>query len=151
MIGVQGRNGVGPSATEAGERAEVPGEGVRGTPGASTELRPRAGGRRRFTAEYKLRILEAAAACAPGEVGALLRREGLYSSHLTKWRQQRAAGGLGPRERAAQSAEAARHTARVERENRRLRQRLERAETIIAVQKKLCSLLQPSLPEDASC
>lgn len=59
------------------------------------ELVPRAT-RRRFTAEYKLRMLaEAAAATGPGEIGALLRREGLYSSHLTHWRQQRAQQGVG--------------------------------------------------------
>ncbi|MEM4846680.1 MAG: hypothetical protein QW794_02855, partial [Thermosphaera sp.] len=46
--------------------------------------------RRQFTAEYKLRILQEAEACAPGELGALLRREGLYSSNLTNWRRQRA-------------------------------------------------------------
>jgi transposase-like protein len=51
--------------------------------------------RRQFTGAYKLRILEeAAACCAPGQVGALLRREGLYSSHLVDWRRQRAAGTL---------------------------------------------------------
>jgi len=50
--------------------------------------------RRRFTAEYKLRILDQADRCEPGELGALLRREGLYSSHLTTWRRQREAGAL---------------------------------------------------------
>ena len=104
--------------------------------GSGTELRPALRGRRRFTTGYKLRILEQAEACAAGELGALLRKEGLYSSHLAKWRQQRATGALtNSGARAKGSAEAARHTTAVERENRRLRQRLERAETIIAVQK----------------
>ena len=57
------------------------------------EVRPK-GGRRRFTTEYKLRILKEAEECGPGGVGALLRREGLYSSHLTVWRRQLAAGAL---------------------------------------------------------
>ncbi len=52
--------------------------------------------RRKFSGEYKRRILEEADKCTePGEIGALLRREGLYSSNLTKWRRQRKAGGLG--------------------------------------------------------
>jgi transposase len=59
--------------------------------------------RRRFNAEYKVRILEEADACSePGEIGALLRREGLYSSHLTTWRRQREQGhleGLSPKKR----------------------------------------------------
>ena len=100
--------------------------------------------RRRFTAEYKLRILEQVERCAPGEQGALLRREGLYSSHLTAWRRQRAAGQLRAASKTATKAnldEALRRAASVERENRRLRQRLQRAETIITVQKKLAGLL----------
>ena len=58
--------------------------------------------RRRYSAEYKLRIIEEAAACGNGEIGALLRREGLYSSHLTTWRRQQEAGqlaGLAPKKR----------------------------------------------------
>jgi len=93
--------------------------------------------RRQFTSAYKLSILEQAEACAPRELGALLRREGLYSSHLTKWRQQRAAGRLEPKRRSpkAERDAALRRVADLERENRRLRQGLQRAETIIAVQK----------------
>ncbi len=63
-------------------------------------------GRRRFTAKYKLGVLEEADRCAPGEIGALLRREGLYSSHLTTWRRQREAGALAaltPRKRGRQA------------------------------------------------
>lgn len=101
--------------------------------------------RRRFTAEYKLRILEEAEQCQePGAIGALLRREGLYSSHLSKWRQQRAEGqlqGLGPKKRGRKPDPQASELARVQRENERLQARLEQAETIIEVQKKLCRLL----------
>jgi hypothetical protein len=104
-------------------------------------------GRRRFTAKYKLGVLEEADRCAPGEIGALLRRKGLYSSHLTTWRRQREAGalaGLTPRKRGrkghAVDAQATR-VAELEREVERLRQRLLQAETIIEVQKKVSLLL----------
>jgi transposase len=103
--------------------------------------------RRRFTARYKLAILQEAEGCEPGQIGALLRREGLYSSHLTLWRRQREAGaleGLGPlkRGRKAKVGDArAQRVGELERENERLRQRLAQAETIIEVQKKVSSLL----------
>lgn len=103
--------------------------------------------RRKFTAEYKLRILREADACAPGELGALLRREGLYSSHLTKWRQQREQGqleALAPKKRGRKAQEPNPLEQRVkelERENQRLRNRLQQAETIIEVQKKVSTLL----------
>jgi len=110
------------------------------------EVREKAS-RRRFTAKYKLGILEEAAHCGPGQLGALLRREGLYSSHLTTWRRQREAGALealGPRKRGrkAEVRDArAQRVGELERENERLRQRLAQAETIIEVQKKVSSLL----------
>ena len=104
--------------------------------------------RRRFTASYKLGILEAAERCTEaGEVGALLRREGLYSSHLTKWRQQRQAGALealAPKRRGRKPRPVdprAQRVAELERENARLRDKLAKAETIIEVQKKLSRLL----------
>ena len=104
--------------------------------------------RRTFTAKYKLETLKEAEACTePGEIGALLRREGLYSSHLSKWRRQRDEGvlaGLTPKKRGRKprkvSAEA-RRVAELERENARLRQELAKAETIIEVQKKFSQLL----------
>jgi transposase-like protein len=102
--------------------------------------------RRRFTADYKVRILAEADACsAPGQLGALLRREGLYSSHLVDWRRQRAAGtvaALTPRRRGrpAGSAPAAELT-RLRQENEQLARRLAAAETIIEIQKKVSSLL----------
>src|SRR3970040_3066644 len=81
--------------------------------------------RRRFSAEYKQRILQEAAACTqPGEVGALLRREGLYSSHLTTWRQQRHHGelhGLTPAQRGRKADLHAAEIARLQRENERLK------------------------------
>ena len=112
--------------------------------------------RRRFTAKYKLGILEEAERCTePGEIGALLRREGLYSSHLSKWRQQREAGALAaltPKKRGRKPRPVdpqARRVAELERENARLRDKLEKAETIIEVQKKLSQLLG-SPPEERS-
>jgi transposase-like protein len=104
--------------------------------------------RRRFTAEYKQRILEEADACSePGQIGALLRREGLYSSHLAKWRQvrdQAALAALAPRKRGRKPVPVnplAARLAQLERENRRLEDRLSKAEIIIDVQKKVAQLL----------
>jgi transposase-like protein len=101
--------------------------------------------RRRFTAEYKLRILRKADACkGDGDVGALLRREGLYSSQLAAWRRQRdeiAKAGLKARKRGPKSKAVDPRVKQLERENVRLRRRLEEAETIIDFQKKLSKLL----------
>jgi hypothetical protein len=114
--------------------------------------------RRRFTAKYKLGVLEQADRCEPGQLGALLRREGLYSSHLTCWRRQREAGALAglaarKRGRPAQVPDVQGHrVVELERENERLRQRLLQAETIIDVQKKVSFLLglDPSPPASAA-
>ena len=102
--------------------------------------------RRQFTAKYKLSILEQADRCRErGQIGELLRREGLYSSHLSKWRQQRARGqlqGLSPKKRGRKSENpSATELAQLRRENERLRAQLEQAEIIIDVQKKLAKLL----------
>ncbi len=104
--------------------------------------------RRRFTLEYKRRILREADRCRqPGEIGALLRREGLYSSHLSAWRAARERGELGGQGARKRGPEAkppdpsVKRIARLERENRRLRQRAERAEALVEVQKKLSELL----------
>jgi transposase-like protein len=110
--------------------------------------------RRRFTAEYKLRILREADACkGDGGVGALLRREGLYSSHLTKWRRQRdeiTKAGLKARKRGPKAKVVDPRVKQLERENARLRRRLEEAETIIDFQKKLSKLLGiPLKPHDS--
>lgn len=99
--------------------------------------------RRRFSAEYKLRILEEAEACASGEIGALLRREGLYSSHLTIWRRQREArqlAGLAPKKRGPKPDLQAEELQRLRKENTRLQVRLQQAEAIIEAQKKLAQL-----------
>lgn len=113
------------------------------------EVRPKAK-HRRFTAEYKKRILDEVDACTrPGEIGALLRREGLYSSLLSKWRQQRAEGtlaALAPQRRGPKPDPQADEIARLRRENERLQERLSKAETIIEVQKKVSQLL--GLPVD---
>jgi transposase-like protein len=102
--------------------------------------------RRKFSAEYKRRILDEADSCTePGQIGALLRREGLYSSHLTTWRRQRDRGliqALSPKKRGRKRKdELEREVARLQRENARLQARLEQAEMIIDVQKKLSKLL----------
>jgi transposase-like protein len=104
--------------------------------------------RRRFTAEYKLRIAAQADACQHlGEVGALLRREGLYSSHLTAWRKQIKQGVLRALETKKRGRKPkpvnplTRRTAELERENRKLRRRLQKAEVIIEFQKKVAELL----------
>ncbi len=108
------------------------------------EVRPKAK-HRRFSVEYKKRILEEADACThPSQVGALLRREGLYSSLLSKWRQQRTQGTLAalePKRRGPKPDPQAEEMARLRRENERLQERLHKAETIIEVQKKVSQLL----------
>ena len=99
--------------------------------------------RRRFSAEYKLRILEEAEACSSGEIGALLRREGLYSSHLTTWRRQREAGqlaGLSAKKRGPKPDPQAEELKRLRKENERLQVRLQQAAAIIEAQKKLAQL-----------
>lgn len=104
--------------------------------------------RRRFSMGFKRRVVHAADGCKePGEVGALLRREGLYSSHLCQWRKEIAAleeavGGAkkrGPKPDVAKAA--ARRALALQQEVARLRQKLGRAEQIIEAQKKLCDLL----------
>jgi transposase-like protein len=109
--------------------------------------------RRRFDAEYKRRVLKEADACAPGEIGALLRREGLYSSHLSVWRAARERGeiaGLAPRKRGPKVTPPDprdRKIAELERETRRLKARLERAEALVDLQKKVSMILGIALPE----
>ena len=101
--------------------------------------------RKRFTAAEKLRILREVDACqGSGEVGALLRREGIYSSYLTTWRRQRERGeldGLAPHKRGPKPNPEAIELAKLRRENARLQERLRRAELIIDVQKKVARML----------
>jgi transposase len=113
-----------------------------------TEVRPKAK-RRSFTAEYKRRILAEADACTkPGEVGALLRREGLYSSHLTEWRalrKRRDVDGLAPKKRGAAPAPAPdgrdREIDDLKRQLAKATIRAERAEALVDIQKKVAALL----------
>jgi transposase len=109
--------------------------------------------RRKFSAEYKVRILrEAERAKESGQLGALLRKEGLYTSNLTTWRRQFERGALAalaPKKRGkkAKPVDARdRRIGELERDNERLRKRLEQAETIIEVQKKVSALLGTSSP-----
>jgi transposase len=95
--------------------------------------------RRQFSAEYRMRILREADACkAPGELGALLRREGLYSSHLVLWRRQREAGalaGMRAKKRGPRGREEDPRVKQQAREIARLQRRLKQAETVIDIQK----------------
>lgn len=107
--------------------------------------------RRRFSAKEKLRVLEEADACTePGKIGALLRREGIYYSYLSRWRRARDQGQLtaldakkrGPK--LTPDSALNRQVSKLRQENERLQSRLDQAMTIIEVQKKLSTLLGPS-------
>jgi transposase len=105
--------------------------------------------RRKYPGEYKLKILKEAETCTlPGQLGALLRREGLYSSHLTTWRRQKEQGmldALAPKRRGPKTLKRNPLTlkvAQLEREVQRLQRKLRQAETIIEVQKKISEILQ---------
>ena len=114
--------------------------------GASGEVRAK---RRTFSAAEKLRLLREAERCPKGELGALLRREGLYASQLTTWRRERDRG-LTPKKRGPEVDEQAQRLAQLERENTRLQAKLGQAELIIDAQKKLLQVLglpEPQLPE----
>jgi len=143
---IDSRNGTGGRVAQraAGERGEATAERVEpaGAPDPELVERPT---RRRFSAEYKLRIVREADACSrPGEIGALLRREGLYSSLLTEWRRARDAGALEALERPrgrkpphpleAENADLRRRAERAEAE-------LEKAKRVIEVQGNVSALL----------
>ena len=113
--------------------------------------------RRRFTAEYKLRILrEAESQREPGAIGALLRREGLYSTHLSTWRRERDRGALEalrPRRRGRKpdpTQGLRQQIAELEAEKQRLQERLRQAEAIITAQKKLSEILGLAGPPTAA-
>jgi transposase len=148
---MDGQQAVGAGETEGARRAT----GVSPARGASERGRtadPEVAAkatRRQFSAEYKQRILrEAAAASVPGEIGALLRREGLYSSHLITWRRQRERGELAglSAQRRGRKAKAvnplAKRVAELERDKRRLERKLEQAELLLDIQKKASRLLE---------
>lgn len=107
--------------------------------------------RRSFSAAYKLRIVEEADQCTEyGQIGAMLRREGLYSSQLATWRRQREAGvlqGIAPKKRGRKANLDAKDVelAALRRENERLQKQLEQAELIIGAQKKLAEALEQTL------
>ena len=111
--------------------------------------------RRRFSAKYKLEVLKRADACTqPGELGALLRKEGLYSSNLTTWRRQRDQGllnAMSPKKRGRKKIEKnplAQEVATLQKETERLRRKLKKAETIIEFQKKISEMLGISQDPD---
>jgi transposase-like protein len=111
-------------------------------PDPEVSARPR---RRTFTAEYKVRILNETDHAKDGEIGKVIRREGLYSSHLAEWRKERERGTLsalskkrGPKPKKDPLAD---ENERLKRENARLKKQLAQAEVIIDVQKKVASLL----------
>ena len=137
------------AGTEGGRRPTV----VSAPSAASPELgdRPR---RRTFAAAEKLRILRLVDEAGPGGIGAILRREGLYSSLLTDWRRQRDAGAyeaLKAVKRGPKTFEPnplAAEGVQLRRDNERLTLRLQRAEAIIEIQKKVASLLGLAMPGD---
>jgi len=145
---------VGDSERSGGERSEAPRSGGSSTvermslippqevPDPEVVARPK---RRRFTAEYKLRVVREADACkGVGEIGALLRREGLYSSHLVQWRRQReeaARTQLKARKRGPKPKLQDPRVKELERENARLQRRLKRVDMLIEIQKKAAELL----------
>ncbi len=149
VAGAPGTEGARRATGVAGARALV------GTVQRADPEVPAKAQRRRFTAEYKLRIVEEADACQEaGAVGALLRREGLYTSHLSMWREQRRAGALAglvarTRGRKAKHSPGEKRLAQVERENAHLREALRQAHVIIAVQKKISCLLGIPLAEES--
>lgn len=157
MLASTKRSGVGSRGTP---KAPLPatGQQVReATPPAPPSEVAERGRRRQFTAEYKQRILrEVDRALASGEegaVGALLRREGLYSSHLASWRQQRDKGqraGLAPKQRGRKATKnpLSSEVERLQRQVARLEGDLEKARIVIAVQKKVAALLGNPIPDD---
>jgi transposase len=142
-----------PPEQSEGERSEPSrsGGGTNSIAPADPEVESKAK-RRQFSAAYKRRILDEADKGAPGAIAGLLRREGLYSSHLTTWRKLRAKGelaGLEPRKRGKKPVPRnplVGEVNRLTRDNHRLQKRLKQAEIIIDVQKKLCDLLGLTVP-----
>ena len=148
MGGARGDPGAYPIGPPEGAAAGAPASPAAPTSVPDPEVIPKAR-RRAFTAAYKVQVLREADACSgPGQIGALLRREGLYSSHLTEWRRLRDEGFLvsaskrkrGPTAMVIDSS--AKRVAALERENRKLQEKLRKAEIIIDFQKKLQEVLR---------
>ena len=149
---------VGDPERRGDERSETPRSGgsptiePAGVPVPPDAEVPARHARRRFTPTYKLEILRKADACTrPGELGALLRQEGLYSSHVVTWRRQRE-DGLTPKKRGRKAMPVDPQLKKLEHENRRLTSRLQQADAIIAFQKKVSELLgiplKPFVPDE---
>ncbi len=104
----------------------------------------------RYSKAYKLRILALADKCTgPGEIGKMLRKEGLMHCTLTSFRRQRAAGYLDPVAQRTDHTDQTRRVMELERENRKLKRQLEQAEALIDVQKKVSRLLETFAPSDS--
>lgn len=134
------------SGSVVGAVEAMPGLGLAGRP-PDPEVVERPA-RRRFSAEYKLRILREADGCTKtGEIGALMRREGLYSSHLTEWRRARELGelgALGPKKRgrkATRNDPLVKENERLRREKAALERKIKQVETLLDIQKKVSELL----------
>lgn len=142
----------GPASPERGVTDSLLGQGRREVPRPNPEVLARAK-RRTYTGEYKQKVLaEADAARGSGEIGVVLRRHGLYSSHLTKWRKERKAGiidGLAPQKRGPKSKTnpLTAENQKLRRDNERLTDRLRKAEIVIDVQKKVAMLLAIPIAE----
>ena len=139
------RTRVGHEKRDDGESAGTP-----AIPNPEVEERPK---RRQYSAEYKLRVLREVESAPEGGIGAVLRREGLYSSHINTWRRQREDGqleGLTPKKRGPKTKRrndpVAKENAKLRRETARLKQRLEQAEKIIEIQKKVSEIMGITLP-----
>jgi transposase len=152
MLEMEKRDGVAGRFAEraVGERSEAAGASAAGPDPKLVEW-PR---RRSFSAEYKLRILGEAEACTqPGEIGALLRREGLYSGHLSKWRRQREAGALEALGRPRGRKPADRRELELAELQRRLacsEAELQKARTVIEIQGNVSALLEQLLATEGA-
>jgi len=142
---MESREGLGVAGETEGARRATgvsPAGAAAGAPEPAVEAKPT---RRRFTAAHKLRVLrEVDRAREPGEIGAILRREGLYSSQLSQWRRERdrvAKAGLAARKRGPEPKVKDPKVKQLERENAKLRRRNQRLEALVAIQKKASELL----------
>ena len=153
MIGAHGVAVLDRPVTE-GERSEPGGAGVTNTAGRPDPGVVATAKRRQFSARYKAQIVREAEACTElGEIGALLRREGLYSSQLSKWRQAIQEGALASLGKSRgrkkdPDTKLRRRVQQLEQENTRLKRQLGQAEKVIEVQKKLSELLEIDLQSD---